>query len=535
MGGPARLSCAAAMPARETDSLLGHRSEDDDSSDSDELLGPGVLISQSREPSLREDMTAAWYLYRRQLAVLALGVGGFATICFANLGFGSSEFKTEAPAQRCLAMLGLVAILWATEAIPAHVTSLAVPLLAVVLRVLCVPRNLRKRGEKDTLLVPAYMCNSSDPAPGYPMPAEASASVAVGAFFNPLILLFVAGFSMSIVFDQHGISHRMAAALLRRLGTSPATVGLGLMVCCVFASAVLGNVSAAVMATSLLRPTLVDEEIRRSSWPQFALLAVAFASNIGGMLSPVASPQNLIAFTAIETVVQTASTGNTGTNLTDGKTSPLTFGAWVAAALPFCVVLVLLCWVFLWLTYRKQLPSALPPITIDHARPGKGGSTLSTVFIVVIALLTITLWVVFDHVAAVKETFGHIGVIGLIPIVCFGSCGYISTVDFNGMPWDLLVLIGGGLSLGLAVESSGLLVAIGDRLTQSLSTDLGTILLAFSCLVAVLANFISSTVAAVILLPLVATVGNTIGHPKLLVTLCAFMTSGAMGLPVRDT
>jgi phosphate transporter len=99
---------------------------------------------------------------------------------------------------------------------------------------------------------------------------------------------------------------------------------------------------------------------------------------------------------------------------------------------------------------------------------------------------------------------------------------------------DVLVLIGGGLSLGLAVESSGLLIAIGDRLTEALSSDLSVVLFAFSSLVAVLANFISSTVAAVILLPLVATVGTSIGHPKLLVTLCAFMTSGAMGLPVSS-
>jgi phosphate transporter len=295
---------------------------------------------------------------------------------------------------------------------------------------------------------------------------------------------------------------------------------------------VLGNVSAAVMATSLLRPTLMDEEIQRTSWPRFALLGVAYASNIGGMLSPVASPQNLIAFTAIQTAMQAAPADPSHTGLRSGE-SPLSFGTWVAIAFPFCTVLVLLCWLFLCAIYRKQLPSALPPITIEHARPGKGGSALSTAFVVGISLLTILLWVAFDHVTIVKRTFGHIGVVGLIPIVSFGACGYITKVDFNGMPWDLLVLIGGGLSLGLAVESSGLLIAIGDRLTASLSADLGGILLAFSCLVAVLANFISSTVAAVILLPLVATVGNAIGHPKLLVTLCAFMTSGAMGLPVR--
>ena len=99
----------------------------------------------------------------------------------------------------------------------------------------------------------------------------------------------------------------------------------------------------------------------------FALLGVAYASNIGGMLSPVASPQNLIALMAI----QTTATGNPGS---DGGTASVSFGAWVGIALPFCGVLLLLCWAFLLVMYRKDLPSSLPPITIDHARPGQRGS-----------------------------------------------------------------------------------------------------------------------------------------------------------------
>lgn len=248
------------MAFHEKDSLLGRRSLFDDEGIDDRVAAPPVSAAQEAREAYQRN--------RRSLLIAAIGAVVFVAICAADLGFGDAEYKTQAPAQRCLALLCLVAALWASEVIPAHVTSLLVPLLAVLLRVLCVPRHLRERSEADKLLVPSYMCNSTDPAPGYPMPAAAAASVAVGAFFNPLILLFLAGFSMSIVFDSHGISHRIAAALLRRLGTSPARVGLGLMTCCVVASAVLGNVSAAVIATSLLRPTLMDEEIQRSSWPR---------------------------------------------------------------------------------------------------------------------------------------------------------------------------------------------------------------------------------------------------------------------------
>jgi di/tricarboxylate transporter len=308
---------------RETDRLLG----DPDMLDDDTVtVADEDGRASHRSAAAEVSAGSLWRRHRSSALAAVVSLGVFVTICLVDLGFGKEEYKTQAPAQRCLAMLGLVALLWASETIPAHVTSLLVPLLSVVLRVLCVPRHVRERSETDTLLVPAYTCNSTHPGPGQPMPASAAASVAVGAFFNPIILLFLAGFSMSIVFDQRGISHWLAAALLRPLGSSPATVGLGLMTCCVVASAVLGNVSAAVIATSLLRPTLEDENIQRTSWPRFSLLGVAYASNIGGMLSPVSSPQNLIAMMAIQTAAM-------GATLDDSKQSAaggggLSFGAW---------------------------------------------------------------------------------------------------------------------------------------------------------------------------------------------------------------
>jgi di/tricarboxylate transporter len=114
-------------------------------------------------------------------------------VWFADLGFGDAEYKGQQPAQRCLAVLVLVAALWSTEIIPAHVTALLVPLLTVLFRVVCVPRHVLDRAERDVLLVPARFCNSTDPGPGQPMPPDQTAVVSVGAFFNPLILLFLAG------------------------------------------------------------------------------------------------------------------------------------------------------------------------------------------------------------------------------------------------------------------------------------------------------------------------------------------------------
>ena len=157
---------------------------------------------------------------------------------------------------------------------------------------------------------------------------------------------------------------------------------------------------------------------------------------------------------------------------------------------------------------------------------------LDDVVICSTVVVTVSLWVAFD---AVEGFFGNLGIVGLVPVVVFGGLGYITTPEFNSLSWDTLVLLGGGLSLGVCVDSSGLLVVVGEVMEQMLEgASAYVVLLAFTGLVGVLANFISSTVAAVLLMPVVVHVGEAIGQPELLVMLCAFMTSGAMGLPVSS-
>jgi hypothetical protein len=170
-------------------------------------------------------------------------------------------------------------------------------------------------------------------------------------------------------------------------------------------------------------------------------------------------------------------------------------------SIPFCAVLTGIIWAFLVCVFRKSLPRALPAFdptagsTVlgdDHAagaihagivkpgivkpgivKPGSDGlrtepraTRFDEAVIVATAALTILTWVFFGHVQSV---FGNIGLVGILPIAVYGGAGYLTKEDFNSMPWDVLVLIGGGLSLGTAVESSGLLITLGDGLALAVS------------------------------------------------------------------
>ena len=152
-------------------------------------------------------------------------------------------------------------------------------------------------------------------------------------------------------------------------------------------------------------------------------------------------------------------------------------------------------------------------------------------FISVVTVATIILWCVTHQLESV---FGDMGVVAIIPIILFFGTGILTKEDFNNFLWTIIILAAGGLSLGKAVDSSGLLQTIATAITERVEgMSLYGVLVVFAALVLVVATFISHTVAALIILPLVQQVGAGMSepHPNLLVMGTVLMASAAMGLP----
>ena len=152
-------------------------------------------------------------------------------------------------------------------------------------------------------------------------------------------------------------------------------------------------------------------------------------------------------------------------------------------------------------------------------------------FISVVTLATIGLWCGSHQL---EQSFGDMGVIAIIPMVLFFGTGILTKEDFNNFLWTIIILAAGGLCLGKSVTSSGLLHEIAKTITDRVEhLSLYGVLIVFSSLILVIATFISHTVAALIILPLVQQVGVNMEnpHPNLLVMASALMCSVAMGLP----
>lgn len=236
------------------------------------------------------------------------------------------------------------------------------------------------------------------------------------------------------------------------------------------------------------------------------LLGIALSANIGGAASPIASPQNLIA-------------------LQNMQPEP-GWGVWFFIALPVCIISILLIWLLLLITFQPGRGTTIVPI-----RPMKDKFTGTQWFITAVTLGTIALWCVTNQL---QPIFGDMGVVAIIPIVIFFGTGILTKEDFNNFLWTIIILAAGGLALGKAVSSSGLLETIAAGITKSVEGfSLYAVLVVFAALILVVASFISHTVAALIILPLVREVGAGMAepHPNLLVMGSVLMCSAAMALP----
>eukprot|EP00401_Gymnodinium_catenatum_P075966 CAMPEP_0117491182 /NCGR_PEP_ID=MMETSP0784-20121206/17933_1 /TAXON_ID=39447 /ORGANISM="" /LENGTH=609 /DNA_ID=CAMNT_0005285961 /DNA_START=86 /DNA_END=1915 /DNA_ORIENTATION=- len=435
--------------------------------------------------------------------------------------------RDHMPAQRCLGLLLLVSIYWGLEPMSPHITALLIPLLIVMLRVQRVP-DFDDPGLVPGAHSPHHETNVTG-KPGDALTAGEAATVTAAAFFDPVILLFLGGFTMAAALDKYGISERLALMLLTRAGKRPSRVLLVVMVFCVFLSMWVSNVAAAVLNTAVMLP-LLRSLPPAGGWPKMVLLGIAYSCNIGGMATPIASPQNVIALTALKTVA---------------PNYQVTFAGWILFAVPICACATLLCWLWLRYFFTTGLPSGIQTNMVGsqqtQGEDTSGGSEssrgdkrmgLQEWYIVGVVVVTVVMWCVFDQL---ESTFGNMGIVALIPVVALYGPSLLTPAEFNSTPWSVLILMGGGLALGNAVKSSGLLKVIAHGLGLLLKgQNMFVVSLTFNAFAGVLANFISSTVSAIIMLPIIAEVGLSIAHPRALVVGATIMCSGAMGLPVSS-
>jgi len=241
-------------------------------------------------------------------------------------------------------------------------------------------------------------------------------------------------------------------------------------------------------------------------------MAIALAANIGGQSYPISSPQNLIALNEM--------------------IPPIDWLQWFAVALPVSGMSILLIWLLLLSVYRPGTTADGKKLQIKQIRATRETFTLKQYWVTFVCVATISLWCVAHQI---EGFFGDMGVIAIIPIVAFFGSGVLKKADFDQFLWSIVFLAMGGIALGKAVVSSGLLEQFDVGIRSMVSgLPLYSVVLTLSCVVMVVSTFISHTIASVLLVPIAHEVGKNlpVPHPRLLIFLTGLVCSTGMGMPV---
>jgi anion transporter len=322
--------------------------------------------------------------------------------------------------QFCFAILILSSMFWAFEVVPLFVTSMMIPFLAVLFRVIRNPETNQR------------------------LTSKAAAKIILSEMFSPVIMLLLGGFTIAAALSKHHLAKRMASTILKKAGTSPSMILITNMGVASFASMWISNVAAPVLCFSLIQPILRTLP-HRSPYAKCLIMGIALASNIGGMSSPIASPQNIIAIQNM----------NPAPN----------WLVWFMVTLPLCLLLDVMIAFLLIVIYKPGNYAGLnAPPEVYHEIHGK--LSWKQYYVLFVTLLTIFFWCIES---IIEEYIGEMGIVAIVPMILFFGTGILTKEDFNNFLWTVIMLAMGGISLGFAVKSSGLLKTITDLISPHLN------------------------------------------------------------------
>ena len=428
---------------------------------------------------------------------LVLGPVG-AVACYLALGASG----LDEPARRLAGVVILMAVWWITEAIPIYATAL-VPV------VLFHPLGINPIRDA---LVP---------------------------YADPIIFLFMGGLMLGQTLERWGAHRRLALHVILRVGTGPKQIVAGVMIAAACLSAFVSNTATAVMmlpiVTSIAALATHDDDTGDNrGYTVCLLIALAWACSIGGLATVTGSPPNgiLIGF------------------LADQKGVDIGWGEWLLVGLPLTLVLLPLAWVLLvyWSApvrigaieggrahIRKQLERMGSPSRGEKLTMGVFALTALTW----IAHGPVTGWLNSrraedDRFIGLHDAVVAIGAAVVLFLLPAGKGKRVLDWDTAvKIPWGVLLLFGGGLSLASAFGTTGLDVWLGERIAGMGSPPAPVALLGVTGLIVFMTELTSNTATTSTMLPVLNAASDGLGmDARPLLIAAALSASCAFMLPV---
>jgi sodium-dependent dicarboxylate transporter 2/3/5 len=386
-----------------------------------------------------------------------------------------------------------------------------------------------------------------------PVLGIASPAAAAAPYANPVIFLFMGGFLIAASMQRWSLHRRLSLAVVARTGTSPRRLLAGFMLANAFLSMWMSNTAATLLmmpigvaVLSLLVRGDADETPGSGPGgrPDLAglgpalMLGIAYAGSIGGVATLIGTPPNAVLAAMADELLGVE----------------VSFADWLTIGLPVAAVMLTVCWALLALVLyrlpRRPLRGAAELIGEEVAKLGRWHPAERVTALVFAAAATAWIFrspkqiggLTVPGIRSVVPQVGDSTIAIAAALLLFlwptrDRDGRRTTVldwaHARSIPWDILVLFGGGLSLASAFESSGLTRWLSGQLAALAGLPDLLIVAGVAITFVLVTEITSNTATATLGIPVVAALGPSVGvEPLALMTAAAMACSMAFMLPV---
>jgi sodium-dependent dicarboxylate transporter 2/3/5 len=392
-------------------------------------------------------------------------------------------------AQATLALSAVMVMWWMTESIPISATAL-LPLVLI------------------------------------PVLGIGSISQASSPYGNPVIFLFLGGFLLATALERCGLHKRIAYSIVSLIGMSPNRLMLGFLIASAVLSMWISNTATALMMLPIALSV-------GSIGPQYGntdkaiaalLLAVAFGSNLGGVGTLIGTPPNAIMVGYLQ----------------QNHDIQIGFAEWMKIGVPIILVMLPVVYFVLKATmgFTAKMDEEVIAKEVHHQRANLGPWSAAEVRVTLLFVVAAIGWIFQPYIAPYIPGISDAGVSIFVGLLLFivsdrNDGKLLEWSDAERIPWGVLVLFGGGLSLADAIQRSELAVWLGDSMSGLAVLPLPAIILIVSLMIIFFSEVTSNSATAAAVLPVMGALAVTLGYdPTILVIPATLAATTAFMLPV---
>lgn len=381
----------------------------------------------------------------------------------------------------------------------------------------------------------------------YPLLGILKGKATAPIYFNSTIFLFIGGFMIALTMEKWNLHKRLALLTIRTIGGGPSRIILGFMVASAFLSAWMSNTATTIMMLPIGLSIILhmEGEFGQKDTHRFSLclmLGIAYAASMGGMATLVGTPPNLVLQRTFE--------------LTFPKATPISFGIWMIMAVPLSVFMILTIWVILTkIIYRPPEHLRVDPKIVSDEYKSLGPMTYEEKVVVVVFILTAVLWVFRKNLVLGFVTIpGWSNLLPTSKLIDDGTVAVfmasimfffparnpeaktatlMDVTVFKDLPWDIILLFGGGFAMAKGFQVTGLADFIGNKLQVLAGFSTVAMIGVICTTLTFLTELTSNTATTQMILPILASLAVGMKtNPLLLMIPATLSASCAFMMPV---